>query len=78
MRGEVRLHLVGDVEVLFRESQALPRRIGELRAAFTVRLLGAGDLGIPLPIRVFAMMSCGLPLPAFLARVYAARNTSIS
>ena len=34
--------------------------------------------GIPLPMSVLAMISCGLPLPAFLARTKAAKNASIS
>ena len=34
--------------------------------------------GIPLPMSVLAMMSCGLPLPAFLARTKAAKKASIS
>ena len=49
MPGEIRAHIVADVEVrVGRKAQSRARGIGELRPALAVGLLGALDLGDPL------------------------------
>ncbi len=56
-----------DEEGLLRQTERLAGFRDELHTGFAVGFVRAGDFGMPLPMRVLAMMNCGLPLVAALA-----------